>query len=321
MAVNKLTVGFDWDDLRVFVELARRGSLSAAARALGLTHATVGRRLATLEAALGLPLVERRRDGCVLTPESLSVLELATEMEAVADAIRRRGDGGPDLAGSVRLSATEAMADRFLIPRLGAFRARHPGIDLEVVTDNRVVSLARREADVAIRLARPVAGDLVTRRLGTMAYRLYAAPSYLAERPSEPESAGGVFIAYDDTLADLPEAVWLAGYIGDVGTGARVGFRSNSLQAQWAAARTGLGLALLPCWLADDDPALVPVETPVATPEREVWLLVHGDRREVPRVRAVIDHVVAVFTGEANRLAGLTAPAAPAPATPVSECR
>ena len=289
----KPAVAFDWDDLRVFLELARSGSLSGAARALGLSHATVGRRIASLETALGCPLVDRRADGYGLTADGEAVRDLAQGMDERALAIVRRSgqaEGQAEtLRGTVRLTMTQALADRFLVPRLGPLRARHPGLDLEVVADNRSFSLARREADLAIRLARPQSGDLFARRLATAAYALYAAPG-----------APGALIAFDEALSDLPEAVWLGAHLGD----RRVDFRSNSVQAQLAAAKAGFGVALLPCWLAAGEAGLerVPAQAPPLT--REAWLVVHRDRKDVPRVRAVIDHIAAVFEEERPLLAG-----------------
>ncbi|PWC34254.1 LysR family transcriptional regulator [Azospirillum sp. TSO35-2] len=279
----------DWDDLRVFLELARAGSLSAAARALRLSHATVGRRLAALEQTLGRTLMERRPDGYALTEEGESVRALAEAMDDRAQAIRRRAGADTGLTGNLRLTMTQALADRFVIPRLGPLRAAHPGLELEVIADNRALSLARREADLAIRLARPQRGDLVGRRLATLGYGLYGAPD-----------APDTLIAYDESMAELPEALWLARH----GGGRRVAFRSNSVQGQAAAAVAGFGLALLPCLLADGIAGLE--RRPLIGPplSREAWLLVHRDRRAVPRVRVVIDHLVAVFAAERALLEG-----------------
>ena len=287
------SAALDWDDLRVFLELARSGSLSAAARALGLSHATGGRRIASLETALGCPLVDRRADGYGLTADGEAVRDLAQGMDERALAILRRGgqEGGEAerLRGTVRLTMTQALADRFLVPRLGPLRARHPGLDLEVVADNRSFSLARREADLAIRLARPQSGELFARRLATVAYALYAAPGV-------PDT----LVAFEETLADLPEAAWLGAHLGD----RRVAFRSNSVQAQLAAAKAGFGAALLPCWLAAGEEGLERIPTQAPPLAREAWLVVHRDRKDVPRVRAVIDHIAAVFEAERPLLSG-----------------
>lgn len=289
MPVQKRTAQLDWDDLRVFLELARTGSLSAAARALGLSHATVGRRVASLEESLGRPLIERRADGYVLTPDGEAVRDLADGMDERALAILRRGGREEGLVGTVRLTTTQALADLFVAPRLGPLRARHPGLDLELVVDNRSLSLARREADVAIRLARPQSGELFVRKLAAFGYALYAAPG-----------APDALIANDDSLADLPESVWLSRHF----SGKRIAFRSNSVQAQVAAAKAGFGVALLPCWLVNGEPGLERLPAISPPPTREMWLAVHRDRKDVPRVRAVIDHIAAVFEAERSLLAG-----------------
>ncbi|WP_448188008.1 LysR family transcriptional regulator [Azospirillum sp. sgz301742] len=289
MTVQKRTAGLDWDDVRVFLELARAGSLSAAARTLRISHATVGRRIAALEATLGRALVERRPDGYALTPEGEAVRALADGMDEHALAILRRGGWEVGLTGTVRLTMTQALADSFLVPRLGPLRARHPGLDLEIMIDNRALSLARREADLAIRQARPQRGELITRRLATLAYGLYAAPG-----------APDAFITFDETLAELPEAVWFAGHT----RGRRIAFRSNSVQAQLAAAKAGFGTALLPRWLAAAEPDLLSVPAAEPPPPREAWLVLHRDLKDVPRIRAVAEHLVALFDANRDLLSG-----------------
>jgi molybdate transport repressor ModE-like protein len=288
MAVQKRAGPLDWEDLRVFVALARAGSLSAAARELKVSHATVGRRIAALEETLGRPLFERRVDGYVLTAEGAGVLELAADMEERAQGILRRAGQEAGLTGTVRLTAPEPFAERFLIPRLAALHRRHPGIILEVVSDPRSLSLARREADLAVRFARPQGGELVTRRLATLASGVYAAPGG--------DTSG--WIGMDDSLAHLPEAKWLARHVGNE----RFVLRANTLTGLLAATRAGFGKALLSRWFAEEEGGLVALPPPAPPPVREAWLVVHPDLKEVPRVRVVIDAVVAAFEGEQERL-------------------
>lgn len=288
MGVQKRSGPLDWDDLRVFVALARAGSLSAAARELRVSHATVGRRIAALEEALGRPLFDRRADGYVLTAEGAGVLELAADMEERAQGILRRTGQEAGLTGTVRLTAPEPLAERFLIPRLAALHRRHPGIALEVVSDPRSLSLAKREADLAVRIARPQEGELVTRRLASLAYGVYAAP----------HGDTSAWVGLDDSLAHLPEAKWLARHAA----GARLVLRANTLTGQLAAARAGFGKALLPRWFADEEGGLIALPPPAPPPVREAWLVVHPDLKDVPRVRAVIDVVVAAFEEEQERL-------------------
>ena len=288
MGVQKRSAPLGWDDLRVFVALARAGSLSAAARELRVSHATVGRRIAALEGVLGRTLFERRADGYLLTAEGAGVLELAADMEERALGILRRAGQEAGLTGTVRLTAPEPLAERFLIPRLATLHRRHPGIALEVVSDPRSLSLARREADLAVRLARPREGELVTRRLASLAYGVYAAP----------DGDTSAWVGLDDSLAHLPEAQWLARHAA----GARISLRANTLTGQLAAVRAGFGKALLPRGFADEEHGLIALPSPAPPPVREAWLVVHPDLKDVPRVRAVIDAVVAAFEEEQERL-------------------
>ncbi|RKH67578.1 LysR family transcriptional regulator [Corallococcus aberystwythensis] len=288
MGVQKRSGPLDWDDLRGFGALARAGSLSAAARELKVSHATVGRRIAALEEVLGRGLFDRRADGYVLTAEGAGVLELAADMEERAQGILRRAGQEAGLTGTVRLTAPEPLAERLLIPRLAALHRRHPGIVLEVVSDPRSLNLAKREADLAVRLARPRQGELVTRRLASLAYGVYAAP----------DGDTSAWVGLDDSLAHIPEAQWLARNAA----GARVVLRANTLTGQLAAVRAGFGKALLPRWFADEEGGLIALPPPAPPPERESWLVVHPDLKDVPRVRAVIDAVVAAFEEEQERL-------------------
>src|ERR1043166_3053957 len=178
MPVKKRTAGLDWEDVRYFVALARRGTLSATARDLRVNHATVARRGAGLEAAVGHPLFDRRADGYALTADGKAVLDEARAMDEAALSVLRRLDAGTELNGLVRLAIGRVLAERFLIDRLRAFHARYPAIDLEIIGGSRVVSLARREADLALRYGSPKDSDLIARRVATIGFGLYAAPGY-----------------------------------------------------------------------------------------------------------------------------------------------
>src|SRR5207248_2018355 len=151
MPDKKRTGGLDWEDVRYFVALARYGTLSATARALRVNHATVARRVTGLETRLGRALFERRADGYALTAEGKAVLEEASAMDEAALSVLGRLDAGTELSGLVRLTVGRVLAERFLIDRLRTFHERYPAIDLEVIGGSRVLSLARREADVALR--------------------------------------------------------------------------------------------------------------------------------------------------------------------------
>jgi molybdate transport repressor ModE-like protein len=296
MPVRKQTRDLDWEDVRYFVALTRHGSLSAAARDLRVTHATVARRVMSLEALLGRPLFERRPDGYTLTPEGTALLREASAMEEAALAVLRRIDTSKELNGLVRLTAARVLADNFLIDRLGELHQRHPGLDIELIGDARVVSLARREADIALRLGSSKDSDLIARRIATIAFGLYASPAY-RDRLAAGEPA--TFVGYDRDSDFIFEASWLTRQFP---TG-RFVFRSNSQMSQAAAARAGYGLALLPHYLVVNNPGLVEVAHSEPMPTRDVWLLIRRDLTKVPPIRAVADYLVELFQRERRVLA------------------
>lgn len=289
------TAALDWEDVRCFAALARAGSLSAAGRALRVNHATVARRVAALERALGRPLLERRPEGFRLTAAGAAALEQAREMERAAAALAAGREGAAD-AGVVRLTATRDVVDAFLLPRLGPIQARHRGCELELIGESRALSLARHEADLAIRKGAPRGEDLVGRRIATLAYGLYAAP---AVADAVAAGARARWIGFDEASAHLPEAVWLA----ETHPEDRPSFRANGFGSQQVAARAGVGLALLPCFMGDPDPALRRVPGPVPPP-RPVWLLRRASSRDDPRIGAVAALVTRLFTEARALLAG-----------------
>jgi DNA-binding transcriptional LysR family regulator len=284
------TAELDWEDVRYFVALARHGSLSAAARALRVNHATVARRIAGLEATLGRSLFDRRASGYALTGDGKAVHDEALAMERAAVGVLDRAAAGTAIRGLVRLTTIRSLADYFLIDRLGALHRRHPELELEVLVEARVLSLARREADVALRAGRPADSDLLARRAGRLSFAFFA-----SRRLARALRAGEAppLIGYDEASTFVAEGVWLNRRFA----GRRFSFRSNSHTSQAAAARAGLGVALLPRFLGAGDPALVEVEHGELPPDRELWLLVRSDLARVPRVRAVVDYVVELLRG------------------------
>ncbi|MBV8753568.1 MAG: LysR family transcriptional regulator [Pseudonocardiales bacterium] len=296
MPVRKQTRDLDWEDLRYFVALTRHGSLSATARGLRVTHATVARRVMNLEGLLGRPLFERRADGYSLTAEGKALLDEANAMEEAALAVLRRMDTSNELNGLVRLTATRALADSFLIDRLGELHERYPGIDLELIGDSRVVSLARRQADIALRLGSSKDSDLMARRVASIAFGLYASPAY---RDKLAPGQTPAIIGFDRDSDFIFEAAWLTRQFPTK----RFVFRTNSQISQAAAARAGYGVALLPRYLTVNDPGLVPVQFAEPLPNRDVWLLIRRDLTKVPAIRAVADYLVELFRRERHLLA------------------
>jgi DNA-binding transcriptional LysR family regulator len=292
----------DWDDLRSFLAIARQGSLSGAARALGVQQSTMSRRLEALEGRAGARLLQKTPGGYVLTLVGETILGNVERIEAEALAVERRITGRDiRLEGTVRLTSVETLAAELLVPELVAFHAAYPGISLELVTDTRALSLTKREADIALRMARLSQNDLAVRKVGDVGFGLYAAPDYLA-RHGLPDFAGGAaghgVIRVEGELMATPDMAWFAGLTPN----AMVTLRSNSRYAHLAAAQAGLGIACLAHYLAERHSGLVRLTPPAPPPLREIWLAVHNDIRHTPRIRAVTDFLAAVLKRQAGRL-------------------
>jgi DNA-binding transcriptional LysR family regulator len=297
MAERNRTDALDWEDLRVFLALAESGTLSAAARRLRVNHATVARRIGALEAAIGRILFDRRADGYALTILGRDILDAAKAMDAAAVNVRARADLSHDLDGRVRLTAPRVLVDGFLIERLGELHQQHPGLDLEIISDSRNLSLARREADVALRLGAPQDGDLMMRHAGKFAWDFFATPAYCDKIAAGAEP---VFVGYDEENDFVPEAALVARHFG----GHRLSFRCESAISQAAAVRAGFGIALLPCFIVAGDPRLVKVPLGLPRHERDVFLLTRRDLAKVPRIRVVTDFLAALFRREKSWLTG-----------------
>jgi molybdate transport repressor ModE-like protein len=277
----------DWEDVRVFIALARHGSLSAAARALSINHATVARRMQSLEAAMGERLVERRPDGYVLTPAGTRVLTPATDMEAAAASLGRRGaDNGPK--GLVRLNAPPSLTQAFIAPRLAELGAEQPGLDIDVATDMCVVSLERRETDIAVRFGRPQDGDVLARPLVNMGFGFYA------RRPAAATSSRAANRCSSASTRRTPTCPSRPGYPDTFR--ARVAFRTASHVGQAAAAASGGGLALLPHFIGRLEARLQPCPLDPSPPSRELWLVTRRQDRQDLAVRTVVDRLVLLFS-------------------------
>jgi DNA-binding transcriptional LysR family regulator len=297
MTDKKRTGILDWEDLRYFVALTRHGTLSATARELRVNHATVARRIASLETLLRCSLFDRRADGYTVNAAGKAVLDEARAMDEAALSVLRRLDGGTELSGLIRLAARRVLAERFLIGRLQVFHERYPAIDLEVIGGSRVVSLARREADMALRYGAPKDTELVARRVARIAFGFYASPAY---RDKIKAGEAPAFVGFDEESDFIPEAGWLARQFAEK----RFAFRTDSQTSQAAAARAGYGLALLPRYVAAHDADLVEVPLAGNLPERDVWLVIRRDLKKVPRVRVFTDYLVEVFRRNRKVLEG-----------------
>lgn len=279
----------DWDDLRYFLAIHRAGTLARAASALGINATTVGRRLSTLEERVHTRLFDRTPDGYALTAAGRDLLQRAERMEDEALALEREVLGADQrLAGSVRVTATEMIATRFIMPQLPRFRAHHPEIAIELECSNRNVSLTRREADIALRLSRPREENVVTRRLADIPLGLYASTEYLKTRgvPEDPERSlrGHCALLFAAARAFRVENAWFEARLD----GAQIALRSDSVSSIFAAALAGAGIALLPRAAAERDAMLVRIETATSPEPRVIWQTVHEDLQKSARVRAVM---------------------------------
>jgi DNA-binding transcriptional LysR family regulator len=286
----------DWEDVRFFAALARHGSLSATARALHVNHATVARRIASLEDALRIKLFKRSPAGYELTTAGQSALEAADAMESAASALSRL-EPEAALTGLVRITATPSLAETFVIPRLAVLHQQHPLLDFEITAERRPLSLRRHQSDIALRFGRPEQGDLMGRRIADVAYRFYATPAW---RSRIEQGAAPRFVGFDEGGADFPESQWLARQFEN----APLALRCNNQTGQIAAARAGFGIAMLPCFLAAGDPALVEVRLSKPPLARELWLLTRRDAQTTRRIRVVADFLLDVIRRERSLFDG-----------------
>lgn len=274
---------FDWQDMRHFAVLARLGTLSGAARELGVDHATVGRRVAAIEERLGLRLIDRLPRSCPLTPDGVAIAAIADRMEQAAHAAQRLARGASSsLSGTVRVSAPPALAAHCIAPCLASLRQAHPELKVILLGSPSFAALDRGEADIAIRMVRPKEAGAVTRKIGTMGFAAYARTDYAARPPAQWE-----FIAFDQALDHVPQQAWLKRILA----GRSIAFEASDLFSQQAAARAGVGIAILPTIMGDNEASLVRVVIDPEPPKRDLWMVTYPDLRRSPAVRAVLSYL------------------------------
>lgn len=283
----------NWDHVRTFIQLARTGTLMGAAKALAVEHTTVARRVGSLEEALGVRLFDRLPRGWRLTDEGQALLAKAEVLEGEAAAFERRATALRGVAGTVRISAAPVLVTHFLMPRVPALSALHPDLDLELTADRHSVNLLRGEADLALRIgAVDAPPGLIVRPLGRVGYGLYGTREAARRAKQTP-----VFLGFDGSMRDSAQKQWL----DERARSHRVVLRSNDLMALYQAARTGMGIALLPHLMIDRRDDLVHIE---AGFERPLSLLLHPDLRRAPRVAATVRFVAQLARAEAGTLSG-----------------
>ena len=276
----------EWSDIRLFLAIAREGTLGAAARKLGLTQPTMGRRLKTLERAVGHSLFQRTPDGFILTDEGTVALGHAERMEEEVMALQRQLAGTENtLSGHLRISCSDWFGVHVLAPVLCDFTRVHPNVIIEVLTDSRMLNLARREAELVLRIKPFTEPDVISRKLLHIPYGLYVAKE--ADDPS-PGTGGGVnMITMDEAFGSMPDVIWLKGRFPD----AHVSMRSNNRDVQARLCAGGAGMAVLPRPLGDSMDSLRHIDLSEPPPGRDTWLGYHQDLRRLPRLRAFTQFV------------------------------
>ena len=302
----------NWDDLRFFLAVAGAGSLSGAGQQLGVNTTTVLRRVASLEDDLGARLFERERTGYRLTAAGEKLVETLEPVDRRLSALPRDfAAAGEGAEGTVHLAAGETIAAFLLAAEFPAFRKEHPGLELEILTDPRLAAVGQapkignplKDVDIALRLARPTQGDMLMRKLGDMAYGLYATPAYLEERgkPLQMQDISGHdLIGFPRAETPLGPVWWFS----RAEKSARITLRSSSVLARAEAARQGLGLTALPCMVGDLETGLQRVFGPDTLGSLEMWLMTRNDLAQLAHVRAVMEFVVDAVKRHRSRLEG-----------------
>lgn len=282
----------NWDDVRIFLAVARHGQILGAARALNLNHATVARRLTALENGLGSKLFVRRTNGSELSGAGETFLVHAEAMESAMLAANASAGADAAMDGTVRVGAPDGFGVAFLAPRLGELVARHKGLRIELVPVPRAFSLSRREADIAVTLERPREGRLVARKLTDYRLGLYAARSYLDQHGtpnSLDELTGHQLVGYVEDLLYTASLDYTAEFL----KGWRSSLAISSAMGQTEAVRSGAGIGILHAFMARGDASLVPV-LPAHSLTRSYWTVMHEDLRSIRRVALVADFLAEI---------------------------
>jgi DNA-binding transcriptional LysR family regulator len=285
--------GFDWDDLKHLLAVARHGSTLAAGRALGVDQSTVQRRLAELERRIGQALVRRQPNGYRLTEFGMALLPHAERIEQAVMAFEQHiATATADVAGVIRVTCPEPIVFRITQSTLlERFRALHPALQVQFVMSDKYVDLLKGEADIALRSGDTDDGELVGRKIGDSIWAIYASQAYI-ERHGRPQRledlAQHALVGFDETMAKHRIAAWLH----RVAPNATVAARSNSVLGLVYSAKAGIGVAPLPIALGDAEPDLVRVIEPVAELSRIWRVLTTPELRRTPRVSAFFDFIV-----------------------------
>ncbi len=290
MLINAQGFMLDWDGIRYFLEVARTQRVSAAALRLGVRHTTVSRRIQALEHELATVLFNKSKStGFTLTEEGIRFFAYAEQIESTLLSAREDVSGqSQTLSGHLRVGSTEGFGNYVLAPLMTDFQRRFPAITLDIMPVPRFISLSKREADIAISLERPQRGPYLCTKLIDYSLKLYGTAGYLASQPpirGKADLADHTFIGYVEELLFSDRLR----YLEDIVVTNRVIFKSTSVIAQYHAALQGRSLAILPCFMAAQDPRLQPVLENEIALTRSFWMYCHEDLRQSRRVMALWD--------------------------------
>ena len=280
--------GLNWDDLRFILAVDRQQSLAGAARQLGVNETTVARRLAGIEACLGAKLFHRTHGILQTTDAGRIAVTNAERVELEVQALEQAVTGTVGLAaGTVRLTSVPILVNRVLVPALKPLLMQHPQLRVELVAEPRSLSLTKREADIALRLARPDKElRAITRRVGILEYAVYADAHCSKETLP--------WLTYDDSLNNLPQQRWLARLLNQPGNSSAA-VTINDAETLMQSIKAGLGKSLLPVLVGDQEPDLIRLDYDATACSRELWLMLHPDLQQLKRIRVVIDWLMATL--------------------------
>ena len=274
---------FSWDDLRLFLDVARLGGLSAATATTGLSAATLGRRVSALEQQIGEPLFVRSQAGYALTQAGEELLKRAEDVEAAMRSLTRWRDG--NLGDRIVRVSAGAWTSAFHAQHIGELWNVEDGVRVELVTAYEKVDIGRRAADLGVRSERPTEPNLAGRQIGKVAHAIYAGRQLING------VRAGMFVGVTGDAANIASARWLMAHHGD-----RIGVRGNNVHSVRELVAAGAGLSVFPCFVGDSDPRLVRVvAAPIAELGTEQWLVSHHEERHRPEIRRVADRIAALM--------------------------
>ena len=300
MQANRPLTGLTLDDLRLLQAIAESGSLGGAAAQMGVDHSSAFRRLGALEARIGVRLFDRARRGYTPTAAGEAAIAAAARITDELTTLDRRLFGQDlRLSGVVRVTTTDTLL-HVVAPLLARFREREPGIVVEVAAGNAIFDLSRRDADLAIRPTATVPEHLVARRVASVAIAPYASADYLARRDADTPLPEHDWLAPDASLSHVGSARWIAAHVAPE----RIVHRADSLLALMQAAKAGLGVTALPCYLGDCEPALRRIGAPFPDATVPLWLITHPDLRQVRRIGALAEFLFEQLRAQAGLFSG-----------------